>query len=256
MKQFVGRGWENNLTGQLEYLWYELQTMYKNSVLIPLQGVPNTEQGARSAADTFVRKFEVPDNIDRQSQIRQNNASTLFNALVVQMTTTSTVSSSVVASNRVMSGKTIEVPTWVNQSGINSIYTNYSYWYSRWATSSLQYKVARLWSQKGSRSNRNIATIDGMYLIAVKPVFGTTGDKVSVVLDNGAVFNCIIADIKANENGVVGAAVWGHNSGSRINVIEFEAVSDASSVYIKNPMDLTGWEGHTVAKIVNGGSIL
>lgn len=256
MKQFVGRGWENNLTGQLEYLWYELQTMYKNSVLIPLQGVPNTEQGARSAADTFVRKFEVPDNIDRQSQIRQNNASTLFNALVVQMTTTSTVSSSVVASNRVMSGKTIEVPTWVNQSGINSIYTNYSYWYSRWASSSLQYKVSRIWSQKGNKSNRNIATIDGMYLIAVKPIYGTTGDKVSVVLADGTVINCIIADIKANENGITGAAIYGHNSGNRINIIEFEAVGGTNSVYIQKPMDLSGWQGKSVSKIVNGGSIL
>ena len=256
MKRMAGSNWENNLTGQLEYLWYELQNGYKNSTLIPIQGVPNTEQGARQAADIFVRRFEVPANVDYQSQIRQNNAAKLYSQLVVQMTTSSSGKSSVAASNKPFSGKTVEIPQWISQDGISPIYTNYSYWYSRWATSSLQYKISRIWSQKGSKSNRHIATIDGMYLIAVKPIYGTNGDKVSVVLEDGTVINCIIADIKANENGVVGSAIYGHNSGSKINIIEFEAVSDASSVYIKTPMDLTGWQGKAVKKIINGGSIL
>lgn len=256
MKRMAGSNWKNNLTGQLEYLWYELQNAYKNSTLIPIQGVPNTEQGARQAADIFVRRFEVPANVDYQSGIRQNNAAKLYSQLVVQMTTSVSGSSTVAASNKVFSGKTVEIPSWITQDGISSIYTNYTYWYSRWASSSIQYKVSRLWSQKGSKSNRNIATIDGMYLIAVKPIYGTNGDKVSVVLDDGTVINCVIADIKANENGITGAAVYGHNSGSRINIIEFEAVGGTNSVYIPQPMDLTGWKGKSVKKIINGGSIL
>ena len=72
-----------------------------------------------------------------------------------------------------------------------------------------------------------------MYLIAVKPIYGTTGDKVSVVLADGTVINCVIADIKANENGITGAAIYGHNSGNRINIIEFEAVGGTNSVYIQ-----------------------
>lgn len=257
MKQFVGDNWQNNLTGQLEYLWHELQTTYKQSVLLQIQGLPNTEQGARQVADIFVRNFEIPANIDYQSSIRQANASKLFNSLILQMTTTVDSKSSIVTSNTVFNGKTVDIPTWVPQSPINAIYTNYTYFYSQWGKSTLQYKVAQLWDSKGRKSNRNIATIDGLYLVALKTTFGYSGDKVSIVLDNGAVVNCIIADSKGNENAGVSYAAYGHTTaGGKANIVEFEAIGNTNSVYIPQPMDLTGWEGHTVSKIINGGSVL
>ena len=258
MRQFVGAGWENNLTGQLEYLWYELQNAYKNSVLIPLQSVTNNEQGARKAADIFVRRFEVPYDPDGQSVIRQKNASTLYNQLVVQMTTSVSGSSSVSPSSKAFTGKTVDIPSNIRQAGVDTTYTNYAYWYSQWGNSTYQRKVANLWNNKGRKSNRNIATIDGLYLIAVKTVFGISGDKVSVILNDGTVINCIIADSKGTENGTTGAAIYGHNSSSGgINVLEWQAYDNTSgSPYVRTTPDISGWKGKTVKRIINGGSIL
>lgn len=86
MIAYVGSNWASNVSGQLAYLWYELNTSYyKRVVLTPLQAVANTGSGARSAADTFVRKFEVPANVDKRSQERQATASTIWNQVVVQL---------------------------------------------------------------------------------------------------------------------------------------------------------------------------
>lgn len=60
MIAYVGNDWRTDLTGQLNYLWRELNSSYKNSVLNPIKKVPNNVTGAKSAADIFVRKFEVP----------------------------------------------------------------------------------------------------------------------------------------------------------------------------------------------------
>ena len=94
MKNFVGSDWATNLTGQLNYLWYELQYSY-SSLLTSLQGVSNTESGAKEAADLFVRQFERPANVDAQSVIRQQQAADYFNQIVqiITSTTESTFSS-------------------------------------------------------------------------------------------------------------------------------------------------------------------
>lgn len=89
MKSMAGSNWANNLTGQLNYLWHELSTSY-SSVLSGLRGVPNTEAGARQAADIFVRKFEVPANVNQQSQIRQEQAAGYFRQITTIATKSST----------------------------------------------------------------------------------------------------------------------------------------------------------------------
>lgn len=81
MKRTAGENWKNNLTGQLDYLWYELESSYNSSVLDPLKSVPNSDSGARHAADVFVRKFEIPANVDYQSSKRQAKASEYFNKI-------------------------------------------------------------------------------------------------------------------------------------------------------------------------------
>lgn len=80
----AGPNWRNNLTGQLEYLWEELNNGYIYT-LNQLKQVPNTEAGARQAADIFVRNFEIPANVDATSQVRQNNASEFWNSIAVQL---------------------------------------------------------------------------------------------------------------------------------------------------------------------------
>ena len=250
MKRVAGDNWKNNLTGQLDYLWQELQGAYSSTVLSKLNVLSNTLSGAKSAADIFVRNFEIPDKVDDESSRRQTKAAEYWNLLVIQMTTSS-LGSSIISSD-VLAGTEITIPSSIPQDGISAIYTNYVYF--KWAYN--QKKVYDLWVQGGKKQNRNIAVLNGFYLIAVKPIFGTVGDKVSVILDDGTVINSIIADIKGNENGTTGAARYGHSSGNKYNIIEWEGVGDTSSVYLKNALDLTGWKGKSVTKIINGGSIL
>ena len=84
MKNMAGANWDTNLSGQLTYLWFELCNGYRDKVLIPLQNVPNSVEGTRQAADVFVRKFEVPANVDESSKKRQANAVAYYNLLVTQ----------------------------------------------------------------------------------------------------------------------------------------------------------------------------
>ena len=89
MKRMAGSDWSNNLTGQLDFLWHELTTIgeFSRNVLTPLQQVPNTEAGVRTAADVFVRKFEKPAYVDTESVKRQNSAIEFWKEIALQLTT-------------------------------------------------------------------------------------------------------------------------------------------------------------------------
>ena len=255
MKQMAGSNWSTNLTGQLDFLWYELTSEYTN-MFNKFSVIANNANGARTVADLFVRDFERPQFPNEESTKRQQKAVELLDQLVIQMTSSSSVATQVSANTTPVSGKTIEVPSWIVQDGIQAIYTNYIYIQATIGWGYNQGKVYRLWEQKGKKHNRNIATIDGYYLIATKPVFGVAGDKVTVYLKNGTYFNAILADIKGNENGTTGAAIYGHDSAGKTNIIEWEGIGPATSAYLTTPLDLSGWSGQYVTKIVNGGSIL
>ena len=81
MKKFVGSDWSTNLTKQIDYLIFELQNSYKK-VLSTMMNCPNTLTGAKQVADVFVRKFEIPSNVDSESQKRQQHAAEIWASLV------------------------------------------------------------------------------------------------------------------------------------------------------------------------------
>ena len=85
MIKVAGANWANNLTGQLDYLWIELNNSY-SSVLSFLRGVDNSEAGAKSAADHFVRNFERPANVNNESIKRQAKAAEFFKQIVIIQT--------------------------------------------------------------------------------------------------------------------------------------------------------------------------
>lgn len=80
MKSFAGLNWKQNLSKQLEYLWYELSFSYK-STLKYIQDVPNTTTGSKQAADYFVRNFERPADVDNESKKRQAKAAAYFSQI-------------------------------------------------------------------------------------------------------------------------------------------------------------------------------
>lgn len=92
--QFVGSGWKTNLSGQCEFLFHYIDQNYSwykslvnwyygsNLGLVEyLSQLPNTEEGARKAADVFVRCYERPANMDYQSSKRQGFASDFWKKL-------------------------------------------------------------------------------------------------------------------------------------------------------------------------------
>lgn len=149
------------------------------------------------------------------------------------------------------SSTTVTVPASVNQSGITGNYTNYSYYYGRWATSSIQNQLANIWNTQGRPQRRNIAIISGNYLVAVSSKFGTTGDSITVYLQNGEKFDAIVADAK----GADATSPWGHVLGSgQVDIIEWEKKGNQfTQVDNVTKIDLTGWQGQKVTKIVNHG---
>lgn len=236
----VGTDWKNNLTGQINYLWYELTCTSESAVMPYLQAVPNTEAGAREAAEWFVRKFERCGNYGFEVPLRQKNASEIWSQIVIQMTSTGGNSGGIM-NTTVMGGTTVEIPLTVNQSGITG---NYTYYDRIWANRTVQRQIYDKWVSKGKPQNRHIATLDGYYMCAVAPIFGTTGDKVSVVLEDETVINCILADAKGTD----AQSQWGHLLSGQVDIIEWEALVGHPS-----EIDLSGWKGKKVKKIVNAG---
>lgn len=251
MKNACGSNWRTNLTGQLDFLWSELNGGYRSSVLVPLQGVANTEAGCKKAADVFVRKFEIPANVDNESLNRQATAVSYFKQCIVMSTSTTSGTSS--GSLTTQSGtkatlvKTVTVPSSVRQTGVIPNYTNYSYFYSRWSSGTTQRKLADIWASKGKKSSRNIATIDGYYLIAMSSIFATTGDIVVIELQNGEKIKAILGDSKGSD----ASSVYGHILGGGVDIIEWEATTN-----VQSSIALGTWKGQNVKAVHNYGSYL
>lgn len=108
MKNYVGTGWANNLSGQLDFLIHELNTSYPNLVS-ELKSVPNTLAGAKKAADRFVRVFERPGDVDNSSIRRQKNAETFWS----QIATTSASESADYSSTPTVQKSPTMVPTYL-----------------------------------------------------------------------------------------------------------------------------------------------
>lgn len=115
-----------------------------------------------------------------------------------------------------------------------------------------QKKVYDKWISSGSNSDRNVATIDGRYLIACTSTFGKVGDKIDFFLGDGTKIETIMMDEKSQS--VVSwdtnpANKWGHSDGQQ--VLEFEILSPMNST--GNVGSWMGWAGKRVASATNLG---
>lgn len=259
MISMVGNNWKNNVSGQCEFIWSELNST-EHSTLSALQNevTSNSESMACKAAEIICRKYERPGSYDKEVPLRQKYAKKYYSQLVIQQVSGSLFDNTSISINSLPTKSSVEIPSWVNQSGIVPNYTNYSYWYSRWSKSSIQYKLSRIWDEQGRPQHRNIATIDKYYLCAVTTKFGTTGDIITVVLEDNVQFSAIIADSKGVNPALSGesGSVYGHSFGSgKIDIIEWEKVgSSISASDNTTEIDLSGWKGKKVTKILNHGS--
>ena len=111
--------------------------------------------------------------------------------------------------------------TSVPQAGISRSYTNYTYFYDKWSSSSRQRKVADIWGTLGFTSDRGIATINGRYLVAVTTTYGQVGDCIDIALSNGMILPCIIADAKSPNDS--NWTPYGHQHGNYIEIVEWDS---------------------------------
>lgn len=86
-----------------------------------------------------------------------------------------------------------------------------------------QERVHNAWNAAGSVFTNNVATLNGRYLVAVKPALGQAGQYIDITLDNGTVIPAIIADTKGNENYGATDYKYVHSDGS---IIELEVNAD------------------------------
>lgn len=149
-----------------------------------------------------------------------------------------------------ITGDEIMIPPDLPQTGIIADCTNINYvggkGYGQGWVEPCRH-IYDLWASLGKTSDRGIATINGYYLVAVRPQFGTNGDIIGVRLEDGTEINCIIFDIKGSD-----ADEWGHLYGNAYSIVEWQFNGSNTSVGTINP-DLTDWRGKKVVSIVNGG---
>ena len=87
VKDYVGADWATNLTGQMDFLWYELTSDFP-TMLAKLYTFPNTESGAREAAKLFMIQFERPlDQSESAQEGRADIASRYWNQIAIQTVT-------------------------------------------------------------------------------------------------------------------------------------------------------------------------
>lgn len=180
------------------------------------------------------------------------NAADIESHMITGIPYMASTDGSVYTSEVPQSGDTITIPASVNQTGVSANYTNYSYWFGRWKQSTVQYKISMLWANQGNPSDRNIATVSGHYLLAMSQKFGTTGDLLTIYLEDGTSFTAIMADSK----GYDAQSPWGHYLGNnrQVDIIEWEMKGSATmAADSSTKIDLTGWKGKRVAKVVNHG---
>ena len=144
--------------------------------------------------------------------------------------------------------KTIDIPSSVRQSGISKNMTPYDKFYGRWNDNTGQKALSELWDSSGRPSDRNIATYDGRYLVAVSKKFGKVGDQVDIVLSDNTVIPCIIADAKGTD----AQSEWGHVMGTGgVDIIEWQ---QANSVTERSDVELGDWNKKAVTKVINQSS--
>lgn len=83
MKKYVGANWSSNLSGQIDYLIYDLNTNFR-SLLSYINNIDNNVSGAKAVADRFVRDFERPAAVNSASVKRQQYAEEFWSKLIIQ----------------------------------------------------------------------------------------------------------------------------------------------------------------------------
>lgn len=263
-------GWNINLSGQMDYLLFDLNRGHKELV----DKIWNIDLGsvqAMDAAKAMVLEYNKHYLLTSDTEDAQNNAKELYDALIFTQTNTYGGGKDLrdIDGRELSPQFTIDIPADVEQTGIILEWLSYSQYYdgpppNTWGAGTPERELADNWAYQGFPYDRSIALVGGYYCVAVKPRFGAVGDVIVVTLENGESFAAIIADHKGDD----ATSEWGHMHGSGVSIIEWCAIvtydgkvqtgsEGAGSVYIDlDADDLGSWYGQDVTSITNYGSYL
>lgn len=260
-------GWNINLSGQMDYLLFDLNRGHKELV----DKIWNIDLGsvqAMDAAKAMVLEYNKHYLLTSDTEDAQNNAKELYDALIFTQTNTYSGGKDLrdIDGRELSPQFTVDIPRDLSQAGIDGNYTSYSYFYNVWDSSSPQRVVADNWAYQGFPYDRgSIALVGGYYCIATTPTFGYVGDVVVVTLANGDSFAGILADIKnpSDDN----YCEYGHYYGNGLlNVIEWERIvtyngevqtkETGAGATLVDSIELGSWAGQDVVSITNYGSYL
>lgn len=256
MIQHVGSNWKSNLSGQLDYLWYELNNSEKSTLAALREIKGQSEDAAIRCAKSFCKTFERPGDLVTAYDIRSEFASGFWKQVtVVSNSRTASPGSSkqlTTRSGKVLSkGRDVNLPSTITQPVTLSSSFNYNYNVSKTKMSGHKQDLAKIWTQSGRSSTRNIATIGNYYLCATTSAIGKVGDVIKLVMTNGVKISALICDNFSSTN------TWGRPNGASVYVIDWARKGTANnSTDSAVKLDLTGWRNAKIQKIVNYGTYL
>lgn len=262
VKDRLGYGWNINLSGQLECVLDELNKDYANLVSMIKSATLNIV-GVDQATTLVMRQYNDYYSMDSYITQAKDNAEEIYNKLVI--TNTATVGNidnlRDEGGNLLSAQYSVSIPSDVPQTGIIDDYTSYSYWYTRWASGTMQRTLADTWAYQGFPCDKGVALIGGYYCVAVRPKFGKCGDIIVVTLEDGTAFPAIICDEKGEDAG----SEWGHiKEGGRISVIEWERIvtyngsvqTEGAGATLVDSLGFDDWLYKDVINITNYGQYL
>lgn len=259
MRRRLGEDWTTNLSGQLEYFLDDLVAT-DSVMMLSLKLQPLDVENVEKSVEAFLGKYNEYFDTDNDRKEAKGFATEIYNKLIItQAPMTGGVSGKFmnIDGNPLSSQYSVDVPSSVPQTGIIDDYTSYSYWYSRWNSSSPQRKLAVMWGEQGYPADKGIALIGGYYCVAVKPKFGRCGEVIVVTLEDTTSFPCIICD----EKGADADSEWGHPKANGISLIEWQRVKTINGQVVTSgignaDVDTRGfndWYGKKIINITNYG---
>lgn len=258
MISHVGSNWQNNLSGQLDYLWYELNSSEKSAYNALKAITELSEDAAVKCSDTFCKYFERPGNNESVYAIRRTYAREFWKQLSVvstQLTTSPNGNSLIItrSGKELSRGKEINIPTDFAQYSISSNSVNYTYESSKYVSDKRK-KLANLWQKAGKPSNRNIATLNGYFICGVTGKIGEVGDLLMIELSDGTKFTAVVGFSPLP----LGQNIWSYErEDNKYHIIQWAKKGTADNK-LNNviKIDLTGWADKQIRRVVNYGTYL
>ena len=258
MISHVGSNWANNLSGQLDYLWYELNSSEKVAYNALKAITELSEDAAVRCSDAFCKYFERPGNDTSVYAIRRTYAKEFWKQLSIVSTNLSTSPNGsgllITQSGKELSrGTEIVIPTTFTQFGISDNSINYTYESPKW-TSEKRKAIATLWQKANRPSNRNIATLGGYFICGATSKIGEVGDLLTVELFDATKFTALIGFSPLP----LGQNMWGYEvEDGKTHILQW-AKKGTSDNKLNNviKIDTTGWSGKTIKRVVNYGTFL